>query len=186
MNGFGSLSANRPRAVPPNYWTLFIGLVIFGCACDLLTKQVVFHRLGGDPEVYWLWKGYVGIQTAVNTGALFGLGQGGVAWLALISIVAVGVILYWFATSGAHCDLVMTIALGGVTGGVLGNLYDRLGLWGGYGVRDWILFCYGRFTWPNFNIADSLLVTGSLLLVWKSMRAPHAQSSEQSQTTDTL
>ncbi len=48
----------------------------------------------------------------------------------------------------------------------LGNLYDRLGLWwqSDYpvewrsGVRDWILLCYKGLTWPNFNIADSLLV----------------------------
>jgi len=58
-------------------------------------------------------------------------------------------------------------------GGVLGNLYDRLGLWvqPGYpkqwasGVRDWILFRYGEYTWPNFNIADSLLVCGAIMLM---------------------
>jgi signal peptidase II len=58
-------------------------------------------------------------------------------------------------------------------GGVLGNLYDRLGLWiqPGYpeqwnsGVRDWILLRYGHYTWPNFNIADSLLVCGAIMLM---------------------
>jgi signal peptidase II len=35
-------------------------------------------------------------------------------------------------------------------------------------VRDWILLRYGAFTWPNFNIADSLLVCGAGLLLWHS------------------
>ena len=58
-------------------------------------------------------------------------------------------------------------------GGIFGNLYDRLGLWWSpgmrlewkTGVRDWILFRYGTFTWPNFNIADSLLVCGAAMLM---------------------
>ncbi len=59
-----------------------------------------------------------------------------------------------------------------VMGGIGGNLYDRLGLWWKpgmpeawkSGVRDWILFRYQTYTWPNFNIADSCLVIGAFLL----------------------
>ena len=67
-----------------------------------------------------------------------------------------------------------------MTGGILGNLYDRLGLWTVgvenlpriYAVRDWIRISYGNLVWPNFNLADSLLVCGALLLVWHAFRAP--------------
>jgi signal peptidase II len=66
-----------------------------------------------------------------------------------------------------------------ITGGILGNLYDRLGLWDHrglppelhHGVRDWILFVWPEVRlrifnpWPNFNLADSLLVCGAILLV---------------------
>ena len=73
------------------------------------------------------------------------------------------------------------ITLGCIVGGVLGNLYDRLG-WHGlrweqlnptrsgsvYAVRDWILWCWDfdqGIVWPNFNIADSLLVGGAISLM---------------------
>jgi signal peptidase II len=156
---------------------LFLFLAAAGCAADLYTKQVVFEWRGlpqpGVDNTWWLWKDYVGIQTAVNQGAVFGLGQGGSVWFAVLSITAAIGIIYWLFIRGAARDLVLTIALGCVTGGILGNLHDRLGLWHGptvaahfrHGVRDWILFCYREHTWPNFNIADSLLVCGAIALV---------------------
>ena len=70
--------------------------------------------------------------------------------------------------------------------GIMGNLYDRLGLWVVPGreeerlpeVRDWILLRYGEFSWPNFNVADSLLVSGAILLMWQSLRTGHTANSE--------
>jgi signal peptidase II len=64
--------------------------------------------------------------------------------------------------------------MGLVAGGILGNLYDRLGMHGleppnAGGVRDWILFRYKQYTWPNFNIADSLLVVGAIMLGYHAM-----------------
>jgi signal peptidase II len=71
-------------------------------------------------------------------------------------------------------SLWLTVTLGLVTGGILGNLYDRLNLHGlpgslAGGVRDWILCRYGQYTWPNFNIADSLLVAGAIMLAFHSL-----------------
>ena len=90
-----------------------------------------------------------------------------------LSILAAAGIVIWLFWFGAARDRWLTWALSLVMGGVLGNLYDRLGLWiqPGYpeqwnsGVRDWILLRYGQHTWPNFNIADSLLVCGAIMLM---------------------
>jgi signal peptidase II len=73
----------------------------------------------------------------------------------------------------------LTIALAVVTAGILGNLYDRLGLPGlvwvdprhlpgqpAHAVRDFILVMIGRWPWPTFNLADSSLVCGAALLIW--------------------
>ena len=148
-----------------------------GCAADLLTKHWVFQWRGLPPSSeWWLWEPYVGIQTAVNTGALFGMGPGlGRGFAALSVAAALGIVtwLFWFR---AARDRWLTVALSLVMAGVLGNLYDRLGLWWqpgmreewSSGVRDWILFRYGSFTWPNFNIADSLLVCGAAMLFFHS------------------
>lgn len=168
-------SADATDVFPRSRILLFVAIALVGCAADLLTKAWCFS----DPElrageIQWLWDGHVGIQISRNLGALFGIGQGKVAYFAALSIaaaIAIPVWLFWFR---AAKDIWLTLALGCVMGGVLGNLYDRLGLsgdsWIGpgqsspeavYAVRDWVLWQVNdQWRWPNFNIADSLLVVG--------------------------
>ena len=186
--------------MPRNRYVVFFAIALAGCAADLITKQVVFNWLGvdqqfhdprdpnaaarwrGDPNLnhlWWLVEQRLGIQTSINTGAVFGLGAG---WWWLFSgfaLVALVGIFTWLFVYKAAADRWLTVALGCVTGGILGNLYDRLGLWNTagllppfrHGVRDWILFVWAESglaifqPWPNFNIADSLLVTGAIMLV---------------------
>lgn len=171
-------STNRVK-----HWGWFLGLAIAGCAIDLITKSAVFRWLGpptGVQNISWLIEGYVGIETALNHGALFGMGQGKVWLFALMSFVALGGIVFWLVKMQAIEDGLLSLTLGLVTGGVLGNLYDRLGIWSEfkvYAVRDWIRFSYdyNAYVWPNFNIADSLLVCGAALLVWHSYRNPDSK-----------
>jgi signal peptidase II len=178
-----------PR-VPLSRYFLFGLFAIGGCAADLVTKAWVFSW----PElavgaVHWLWPGRIGIQLSCNPGALFGMGEG-LTWLfAAMSILAGAAILAWAFWFGAARDLWLTGALGSVTAGILGNLYDRLGLaeriWpglahtvtpSGHRVRDWILFQWSdAWRWPNFNIADSLLVVGAAVLFCHAMWQPQEQ-----------
>ena len=161
--------------LPRNRYIIFGAVSVVGCAIDLLTKQLVFQWRGlpREENEWWLWEPYVGIETAVNIGALFGMGGGYGQIFAGLSILAGTGIVIWLFRFGAAQDRWLTWALSLVMGGILGNLYDRLGLWiqPGYpqqwssGVRDWILLRYGQYTWPNFNIADSLLVCGAIMLM---------------------
>jgi len=192
------------ETVPPSRYLLFFALAIVGCAADLWTKHVMFAWRGLPPpwrsdsqpphQVWWIWQDVLGIETQLNQGALFGMGQGKTWLFALLSFVAAGAILYWLFPAKAARDRLLTFALGLVMGGILGNLYDRLGLWGGtspdgqtiYAVRDWILIAYGGADlpvlgqrWPNFNIADSLLVCGAGLLIWHSFRTPESSQNEE-------
>ncbi len=174
-----------PQKLPPaepdslrGRYALFFALAIGGCTADLLTKHWVFQWRGmpRPGNEWWLIEGYVGIETALNPGALFGMGRGYGFVFASLSIMAAVGVLAWLHFGRAARDLLLTIALGCVLGGIFGNLYDRLGLWHPPGqpdvwrneVRDWILFRWGDYTWPNFNIADSLLVCGAALLFWHS------------------
>lgn len=131
----------------------------------------------GDPPArgeWWIWENIAGIQTSLNAGALFGMGHGYSGLFALLSIVAAIGIVVWLFRFGAAHELFLTVALACVMAGICGNLYDRLGLWHAPGtpdvwpnlVRDWILFRYRGYSWPNFNVADSLLVCGAGLLLW--------------------
>ena len=169
------------KPVPSHRYALFLALAAGGCALDLLTKKWMFDWLGmpGESRGYWMKENVFGFQTSLNEGALFGLGQGGGTLFIVLSLFAVLAILYWLFYRRAAHDLLITISLGCVLGGTLGNLYDRMGMSGlvwnyandlhsigtpVYAVRDWIYF--KLIEWPIFNIADSLLVCGAALLVW--------------------
>ncbi|MHB0955817.1 MAG: signal peptidase II [Pirellulaceae bacterium] len=178
------------------HYLVFLAIALGGCALDLWTKHWIFERLsvpwveGGraSPPI-WLWQSIFGFETSLNEGALFGVGQGKVLLFATLSIVAAIGILGWLFWARAARDLHLTIALGFVMAGILGNLYDRLGLhgltWGPgmadrkvgepvYAVRDWLHFKIPAigFDWPIFNVADSCLVCGAILLVWHAFRRP--------------
>ena len=173
-------------AVPANRYLLFGAIAVAGCAVDLLSKSWAFDRLGMPPGAsHWLVDEVFGFTTSLNEGALFGIGQGQVVLFSLLSLVAAVGIVYWLFVARAAADLLLTVALSGVTAGIFGNLYDRLGLpglrWTGgsgheigervYAVRDWLHFKIDPvIDWPIFNIADSLLVCGAALLVFHAMR----------------
>jgi signal peptidase II len=162
----------------------FCFLVIAGLSLDLWTKHAVFTSPGffhGDE--WWLWENHIGIQKSLNEGALFGMGQGKVWIFALFSIFAAVAIPAWLFKFRAAEDFWLTTILGVIMGGVIGNFYDRVGLPGMtwdqfnphragetvHAVRDWILFQVNdQWVWPNFNIADSLLVVGALALFVRS------------------
>jgi signal peptidase II len=163
-------------------WLVFACIATGGAATDLWTKQAVFGSRGlpGELPPWWLFEPYVGIETAVNPGALFGMGAGWGKVFAVLSIIAAIAIVVWLSRYQAIKSWWLLISLACVTGGIFGNLYDRLGMWNPpadrpewqSGVRDWILFRYEPYTWPNFNIADSLLVCGAIMLALHSFLTP--------------
>ena len=120
------------------------------------------------------------------------MGQDKVLFFAVFSLIALVGVLYWFAMAKAGRDLLLTIVLACVTGGILGNLNDRLGLWEPtslyplagqaavwpeHAVRDWIRLSYRDHVWPNFNVADCLLVFGASMLVLHSFRSPKSAAT---------
>lgn len=173
---------------------LFAVIALCFCALDLGTKRWIFERLGrpGESEVLWLIPDVFGFQTSLNQGALFGIGQGQIPLFATLSCVAlVGIVGWVWADSTRSVFLASTLGL--ITSGILGNLWDRLGLhgmrwrnfeaeiWGCppemvgepiYAVRDWILVMLGDYPWPNFNIADSCLVCGAILIGFYALFTP--------------
>ncbi len=166
--------------LPTNRYVIFFSLMIFGLAADLLTKSLIFNRYydssGAYKEPVWMIENYLGIQCSTNPGALFGWGNG-YSWLfASISVFAVCGLVLWLFVFKAAVDRWLNFALGMICGGIIGNFYDRIGLgWRSEylvnvktNVRDWIHFRIEGMPyfdpWPNFNIADSLLVCGAILL----------------------
>lgn len=191
------VASDQPTQLPPvplNRYLVFSVMLMATVVADLGTKAWVFSwpdKLYG--RIYWLWEGHAGFQTSLNEGALFGLGSGQVFWFAMVSIVAaIGIPVWLFAWRAAN-DWWLTFILSGVLGGVLGNLYDRLGLHGEvwpaydpragervYAVRDWILWQVSdEWRWPNFNLADSFLVVGAALLFLRVLFEPVTSTEDQ-------
>ncbi|MGN6369313.1 MAG: signal peptidase II [Phycisphaerae bacterium] len=106
---------------------------------------------------------FLGFTTIINHGAVFGVFQGYVTYFLLFSIIAMAMILWVFATSKAR-QWVVHLALGMITAGALGNLYDRAIH---NGVRDMLRFYVSWYPWI-FNLADVLLCIGVplLMLCW--------------------
>jgi len=186
--------------LPVNRYVLFFSLAALGLAADLITKTLIFkyHFQPLLPGVnHWWIKDVFGIQTSFNGGALFGMFQGGSFWLAALSIVALAGVVTWMFVFKMAISRWLTVALGLVTGGILGNLYDRMG----YGyveqhpeqtmfhVRDWIHFRLQGVPfcdpWPNFNIADMLLVTGAIMLFLFAIFVPDPIAASQKKQADT-
>ena len=179
-------------------WASFLAIAVIGAGTDLWTKSWIFNWLGmplpnAEHPIYWIFDGYFGFETAVNPGALFGMGAGfGLLFAALSVVASIGICL-WLTKFKAYQSWWLIIALGMIQAGIIGNLYDRLGLWNppaqmphwSSGVRDWILFRYGSYTWPNFNIADSLLVCGAVMLAIHSFQnAPTADQKNSAQSLE--
>jgi signal peptidase II len=180
------------KPAPASRHLLFWPLAFAGLAVDLGTKRYMFSQpelLAGN--VWWVWQDHAGFQLSLNEGALFGMGQGGVWVFAACSLVAAVAIPLWLFAFGGARDAWITAVLGGIMGGVLGNMYDRVGLpgldWGQfhpdragervYAVRDFILWAWRwdddwrkRVSWPNFNVADALLVCGAASIILLSFR----------------
>ncbi len=115
----------------------------------------------------------------VNQGALFGflgnhqsLANG---LFAIISMAAAMAIVFWSTQKNSTSDLFLSIALGFILGGTLGNFYDRIAF---AGVRDFLHWNY-LFDWPVFNLADCWLVGGAcllLILAFKTSNSPEVPS----------
>jgi signal peptidase II len=172
-------------SIPSSHFAIFGFLLVAGAAADLLSKQWVFAWRGLPQQMppWWLIEPYVGIETAVNQGE---------GWLfASLSMLALVGICVWLFVFRAAESKWLLVAMGMVTGGIIGNLYDRLGipalpgeLKGG--VRDWILFRYQEYVWPNFNIADSLLVIGAVMLAIHSLFLSPAQQKNKATDQTTI
>jgi len=111
----------------------------------------------------------------VNQGALFGrghtiLGMNGNIIFAVVSVGAALAIVYWSRRPHSRHDRFLSLSLGLILAGTLGNLYDRIVF---HGVRDF-LYWYYLIDWPIFNVADCCLVIGaSLLLLQAFFTQPH-------------
>ncbi len=154
--------------------------VFLACAAAVLaidqgTKSLASSRLLlGQPVP--IVDDLVRLTLVHNTGAAFGLFPGSRLPFILISALAIAVVLYLFARD-AYRSLGNRVLLGCILGGALGNLVDRV-RWGR--VVDFIDVGLGALRWPVFNVADSAVTLGVILLAWNLARSSRANPDLES------
>jgi signal peptidase II len=144
------------------YWLLISTAVI---ALDQVTKLMIIENLTLYQRVQIT--PFFDLVRLHNTGAAFSFlanASGWQNWLftGIAGIVSVG-ILYWLVTLPAKGRRVLAMGLALVLGGAIGNVIDRS--FYGY-VVDFILLHYQEWSYPAFNIADSAITCGVILILY--------------------
>lgn len=155
-------TANVARNAPVKkrylHLLLVAGLVV---AADQITKQLALDNLEDGP--IHLIDGALSLDLHYNPGGAFGLLQGIPGFFLVATLVVAVVLLVWAHKIEGQAHL---IPLGLVLGGGLGNVYDRVFRDTGGKVVDFI----DLHVWPVFNLADSCIVIGVLLLLFVTAR----------------
>ena len=139
---------------------ILVGLTVTVAAIDQLTKFFLVSTIGSDrsDSAVEIIDGWLALEYTENRGAAFGLFSGFAPILTGLSI-AILTVLLWHYLRQTRPPLWQTVAIGAIAGGALGNLVDRVRL--GH-VIDFL----SVGPWPNFNVADSAITVGALVLIW--------------------
>ncbi len=162
--------AESGGSVRTRRWVLFAGLALAVVITDQLSKAFV------DADFRPAWTrgptpGYdaptpvlgdnVRIAKSYNEGGIFGLFGEAAPILAIASLAVIAFIVYYQARHGWRSRL-LTVALGLLLGGALGNFIDRVRF--GY-VIDFVDMGVGDLRWYTFNVADASISTAIVALV---------------------
>jgi len=152
-------------------WPIFAGLAVTVLVADQLTKAWLVSILapGQRTEVVGT---YVRLVHSQNTGALFGLFRDQAVLFAFVSIGVVGLIIWFHGSAGRNTWL--SIALGLLLGGALGNMTDRFRY--GY-VVDFVDLGVGDLRWYTFNVADAAISCAILLLLVSAFLSDRPRST---------
>jgi signal peptidase II len=163
----------RPHQILICSLTAALSLVL-----DQLTKLWItnLEKSGVLP----LGTGFFQITYGENTGAAFGSFQNGWLYLSIISIIGILVLLFIEVFLSQRYSFIRwktsQLALGLILGGTIGNLIGRLSV---HYVVDFIKMG----AWPDYNIADSSVVVGGILLAFNLIRSATAERSDEKATS---
>jgi signal peptidase II len=138
-------------------------------ALDLYTKHLILSAFSYGEHL--TITSFFELVRYHNEGAAFSFLAGAGGWqrffFSAIALIASAIILHLLRKHPTQKLFCFALAL--VLGGALGNLYDRVTL--GY-VVDFLFFHYHQYYWPAFNVADSAISCGVVLLLWDNFRRP--------------
>ncbi len=138
-------------------------IIISSLAMDIITKYLVVNNISyGEHNDYM--GGFFRITLLYNDGGVFGILKGHKNLFLIVSIIVLIMMVVYYIYEKSK-DVSFHIAMSLIIGGALGNILDRV-IPGRPGVVDFLsVGVDGVYRWPAFNIADSVIVIGAILLV---------------------
>jgi signal peptidase II len=143
---------------------------------DQATKRVVCHYLHEGVPIIIIPKIF-NVTLGFNAGAAFGMFSqlpDYWRWLALIlTILIASLVLFWFIIKKIKSDRIAQVAISGIlAGAVSNNIIDRFRF---DAAVDFLDFYWTRHHWPTFNMADSIIFIGAVVLILQFVRAGHVR-----------
>jgi signal peptidase II len=156
-------------------WLLLSGVVI---ALDQWTKWIVEASIPFGTSIYVM--PVMDLVHVRNPGAAFSFLAGASGWQREF-FIGVGLLascwMLWMIAHAERGQRAFCLALSLILGGAIGNVIDRVRL---EAVVDFLHFHWGPYYWPAFNIADTAITCGAILLVldafWQGRKASRAQA----------
>lgn len=135
---------------------------------DISSKYIISKivTLGNSIDII---KDFLRISYVKNTGAAFSILDGNTLLVTIIGIVII-IMIIWYLYKNKVNKMIDKIGYSLILGGSIGNLFDRVCY--GY-VRDFIDIQIGEYNYPIFNLADSFIVIGVILLLISAWRDKH-------------
>ena len=153
---------------------LIVALVVF--LYDQFCKWSLVETLNNPPQQIEIFP-FFKLVMVWNQGVSFGMfasDDGSRRWMLIIlSLAIVAYLINWLKSVD---KMSLVIAMGLIIGGAIGNVVDRL-VWGA--VADFFYFYYEEWFWPAFNIADSAIFIGVVILCWDSIVSGSSQQDGQ-------
>ena len=163
--GGAPLTDEQPTSAPARRIGVLLTVALVVLALDLTSKVIAVAQLA-EREPVQVIDGLLSLRLVRNPGAAFGVAQGLTIALTVIAVVVILVIL---RIAQRLRSTSWAVGLGMVLGGAIGNLADRIfrepSLFRGH-VVDFLELPH----WPVFNLADSAIVTGGVLMVLLSLK----------------
>jgi signal peptidase II len=169
-----AVAGRGSRAVAGTTWPRLTAFVVVAAAvvvADQVSKAWVDRSFGLSGSSVAVSGSYVAptpvlgdfvrIAKGYNNGAIFGLLGSSVSFFAVASLVAIAVIVWWEVARGGRGSFLLTLTLGLLLGGAIGNEIDRVRL--GY-VIDFVDMGIGTWRFYTFNVADSAISVSIVVL----------------------